>query len=153
MTAIKTKPRRKTAKPAQTLLERALEFSKAKLEKLIHARTEYLMKLDEVNRQIPQLQRIVSALEPSKDVEQAQSERIRQAFAASPAVAEVQTMTPPPPPPQNPPNDQENFLAKFMPRASRATTTVPMSGIKPQPGESEDPDEFLTDAPGQEILS
>lgn len=152
MSTKKKKPTRRTR--SRTTYECALDLATRRLEKAVEERTSALMKLDELAREIPSLENSVTAL---KALVEAKSPREMKAAPQLPRLDPYapQQYTPPPPPAPMPADiDQEEFLQRFLPRTGRITSTSPPSETVPQSdGSSPDPDEFLADGGGQEILS
>ena len=162
----KKKPRR-PPRP-RTTYEVSADTAEARLDKAVEERTACLMKLDDLNREIPWLERLISAarapLEPAK------APPVRQQIPPPPAEPRQdqyapQTFTPPPGAPLEPANlvSQEEFLARFTPRTGQLRTTSPVPPAAPEPpsraaqqtlGNSEDENEFLSgDGPGVDLLS
>lgn len=135
--------KKKPARPRpRTSYERALEDAQARLEKAIDERTAALMKIDALNREIPYLEGIVIALTPPPVEEKERAASVaRPAVPYDPAPKAPETM------------GQEDYLAKFLPRPGRITTASPPQTPPPHVEDNPDPDEFLRDDGGIEVLS
>src|SRR5262245_12488258 len=145
----KKKPRRPQPRRRLTSYERALEDAERRLEKATNERAQYLIKPQDLAREIPYLEDIVRALTPPEEVTPQ-----RQVEAQATIAAGLAAGPPPAPDPASPPVDQAAFLARFMPRPGRTTSMAPPPLRVTQPqGNSADPDEFLGDDQGTEILS
>jgi hypothetical protein len=154
----KKKPAPKKAARPRTCYDVALDHARARLEKAVQERTDILMKLDKLAREIPYLETLVMALTPPSDHLPPAAEIA--AKEAAWKVNEEQNALPPTPPPVGAPTqmDQAKFLAQFMPRPGRIATNEPPPPPRPPRQGSDgytsaDPDEFLSDdGRGTEML-
>jgi hypothetical protein len=147
----KTKSRR--SHHPRTTYDVTLEHASARLEKAQNERTDCLMKLDLLSRQIPWLENLVQAVTPAPEqplggalgVGPSQHSPGAVVTAAEIAAKEAAWKAQNAPEPEPvPAADQEAFLARFTPPTGRITTSAPP--VHPQPsGNSADPDEFLQD--------
>jgi hypothetical protein len=166
------KPQAKKKKPTavpRTIYDQAADKAVIELNKLLNRRTELLTKLEEVNLQIPRMELIVrtyrpeaasapamplgGALGPMPMPGGAGTWPVEGTVATPEEIAQKEAAWQAQHPVKAQPQDQEEFLRRFVPPPSRITGVRPNpvpsgpfnAATGPVPGESPDPDEFLND--------
>jgi len=133
-----TKKKKPARRPrSRTTYDVTLDHATARLEKAVIERTDCLMKLDALRRQIPWLENLVIALTPPPELEPVRP------IPSTPAQGLVEQAHETPQAPAV--KSQEEWLQKYMPPTGRLTTATPPVRSQPD-GNAADPDEFLTDS-------